>query len=90
MFFAFEDDMRKPSSLAIALLALATLSSLSNSVRAQEHAAPATISPSASTPTKPIGEALPELRDILEKNEQVMGGRAAWSRLTSQRMTGVY
>ena len=90
MFFAFEDAMRKPSSPAIALLALAILPSLGNSVRAQEHATPATISPSASTSTKSVGEALPELKDILEKNEQVMGGRSAWSRLTSQRMTGVY
>jgi outer membrane lipoprotein-sorting protein len=82
--------MRKSHSLAMILLSVAGSSLFCASLRAQTSSllpkGPGGTVMTPKSTTKP----LPSLQDILTKNEEVMGGRAAWARLISQRMTGVY
>jgi outer membrane lipoprotein-sorting protein len=89
-FAALEEDMLRPNPFALVLLSVASTALFCGNLRAQDSSVPADSSASPSASAKATDAALPALKEILEKNEEVMGGRAAWSRLTSQQMTGVY
>lgn len=95
--------MRTPHRVAMLLLSIAGASLFCADLHAQNltagssaiSAAPSNDSPVPRVPAGSVArkdspEPLPALREILDRNEEVMGGRAAWSRLVSQRMTGVY
>jgi outer membrane lipoprotein-sorting protein len=82
--------MRKSHSLAMILLSVAGFSLFCASLRAQSSSLLPKVPRDPVMTPKSTTEPLPPLQDILSKNEEVMGGRAAWGRLISQRMTGVY
>lgn len=73
-----------------ALFGLAATAFVCGSLLAQNSPSPVSSHKPASPPSKTDDSQLPALKQILDRNAEVMGGSAAWSRLTSQQMTGVY
>jgi outer membrane lipoprotein-sorting protein len=82
--------MRKLQSVAIVVLSLASTPVFCQAPRSQGATASGNSAATSSAAPKPSEEDLPSLKGILARNEEVMGGPAAWNRLTSQQMIGVY
>src|SRR5579871_1605705 len=80
--------MSRRHAINAALFALAATSFVCGSLLAQNSASPVSTRKPAAAKTD--DSQLPTLKQILDRNAEVMGGAAAWSRLTSQQMIGVY
>ena len=75
-----------PVSILVPILVL-VLAPLANA----QETTPDANAPSAATPTAPSADpALPELKDILAKNEKAEGGTEAWKKVSSLSMRGIY
>jgi outer membrane lipoprotein-sorting protein len=88
-----EVRMHRKLSLLVVLSAAASLTCTSRSAAQTASAAPvvaATVSPSPAAAAPTADTPLPTALEILQKYEAAIGGKGAWSGITTRSMKGIY